>query len=275
VSRLRTAPAPARASWPDDHRFDPAPYGLDQPIYNGALLSYKGRWIQTVRTGGAGATATWIGELDSALRPLGPFRTISTPGSDKEDARLFAFRGGLYASFTDPVLPRVVVGVARLRDDLTVAATYYPGVPNPGVWEKNWGFFERGGALYFVYSIAPHVVYRVDLEAGMVAEVGRTGTAHGWNGLLRGGTPPLQVGDRYVALFHFGNPATTVGWYEFEAAPPFRVIRVGRKPVWQCQGGWCVRYPVSLVPHEGELFVSMGVDDRELHLVRWDYARRS
>jgi hypothetical protein len=36
-----------------------------------------------------------------------------------------------------------------------------------------------------------------------------------------------------------------------------------------------VRYPVSLVPHEGELFVSMGVDDRELHLVRWDYARRS
>jgi len=274
--RQHVAPAPA-LRLPDRHEFAPALYGA-RPIYNGAFLPYAGRLIQTVRIGPPNNTETWLGTLGQDLRPEAPFRCVSTPSSSKEDMRLFTYRGDLWASFADldkegDRVLRVHTDLCRIEPDLTLGARYAPKAPDQTAWEKNWLFFEHDDYLYFVYSVDPHRVCR--LEPGRAPElVGVTPTRHAWGETLRGGAPPVRVGDRYVALFHAGNPSRRFGWYEFEARPPFRVTRVGATPILEGpRERWCVYYPISLARVDGRFYISYGQDDCRLHLMRWEGPR--
>ena len=128
--------------------------------------------------------------------------------------------------------------------------------------EKNWMLFAHGDRLWAVYSIAPHVVLELDLAAEGSAEGGvpcqpvyRTdwdvaGYA-GCYGELRGGAPPLLIGDMYVSVFHslfhvrrirkllyriLRKPSRktlryVAGAYAFAAAPPFEPIWLHPVPV--------------------------------------------
>lgn len=114
--------------------------------------------------------------------------------------------------------------------------------------EKNWMLFEHDHELWAIYSIAPHVVLHVMLgQDGPV--LCRPAYQHDWDvqpysrryGELRGGAPPVRVGDQYVAFFHSSfrarpwrhrlfrllgkTPTNTIhyvgGVYGFAAKPPF------------------------------------------------------
>jgi hypothetical protein len=266
---------PAGAALPDVHEFDAALY-TGEPVYNGALIRHAGRWVQTLRIGPNSGTRTLIGFLRDDLRPAGPFRSISTPSSTKEDLRLFVHGGRLWGSYMDLIrggdgkVCQVVVNVCRFADDLSVEEEFRPRVPGQAAWEKNWLFWSHDGVIHFVYSIDPvHAVYRWAPGASPAA-AGRTELTTGWNEILRGGAPPVRRGDRYVALFHAGNPSRRIGSYEFEARPPFSIVRMGPDPILSRPGpDWGCVYAISLVDWKGHLYVTYGEDDRRLRLRRW------
>lgn len=172
--------------------------------------------------------------------------------------------------------------------------------------EKNWMFFEHAGELYTVYSIAPHRVHRVRLDApGPI----RCESAHmtTWHdapytarfGSPRGSTPPVRLGDHYFSFFHsqyrkpFGRRlltaatrgtrlrATTygIGFYAFRAAPPFApalfspallfeppVRRRSPRPPLATNYDSCV-YPSGAVHDSGRWLVSAGLHDDACGLI--------
>jgi len=140
--------------------------------------------------------------------------------------------------------------------------------------EKNWMLFAHEGELFAIYRIEPHIVLRLDIDApGAVHcrpayRVAWDATRYGARyGELRGGAPPVRVGDRYVAIFHSRTaprgrmntsaPATIAtvnrtGWfravkrwlrerldplryfggvYEFAATPPFAPTYLRPEPL--------------------------------------------
>lgn len=165
---------------------------------------------------------------------------------------------------------------------LTVAA---PEVPDRATWEKNWQFFVCDGRLYFIYSIKPHIVYEVLGEK--IVHTYSTETPHAWaGGHLRGGAPPVRVGDRYYHWFHgrVGNYDETVyntGVYTFAARPPFEVLEMTRHPVQWADpasrpgpgaavvfvGGAILED--SAYDKEPEWLISQGVNDQEVHLLTY------
>lgn len=107
---------------------------------------------------------------------------------------------------------------------------------NGTAMEKNWLWFEHDGAIHFVYQAEPMTVCRV--ENGKVAQEYVTNTDLKWNrGTVRGGTPPVRVGDLYYTFFHSSIPWRHIppvgvrnryymGCLAFDAFPPFKVRKI-------------------------------------------------
>ncbi len=272
MSRREARPV---APLPALHQFDARLY-TGEPVFNGALVRYRNRWVQTLRIGPNSGTRTLIGWLGDDLRPTGPFRGLSTPASCKEDLRLFLHDGRLWGAYMDLVrnplgqIGRVEVNFCRFDEDLQIESEWKPRVPAQGVWEKNWLPFSHDGDIHFVYSISPvHSVYRwTPGKTPVIA--GRSETpVGGWKELLRGGTPPVLYQGKYVALFHVGNPSRRIGIYEFEAKTPFRVTRVVQEPLLYRPGpAWGCVYAIGLLEWGGGLYMTYGEDDRRLFLRR-------
>ncbi len=116
-------------------------------------------------------------------------------------------------------------------------ATMFTG----GGMEKNWLWFEHDGGRYFVYQSQPHVVCRTEGQA--VVEEFVTESELKWPyGPVRGGTPPVLVGDEYITFFHssmswrevypFGmRNRYFMGALTFDAKPPFAIRRITKKPL--------------------------------------------
>ncbi|MBE2240333.1 MAG: hypothetical protein IAE81_21280, partial [Caldilineaceae bacterium] len=96
--------------------------------------------------------------------------------------------------------------------------------------EKNWLLFEHDGELFAIYQVDPHIILRVDLAGvGPVRcwPVFRTD----WDttvytrryGVLRGGTPPVRVGQHYISIFHSRTHAP--GTAPAERAPVMETLK--------------------------------------------------
>jgi predicted GH43/DUF377 family glycosyl hydrolase len=266
------------AGKPDDHRF------------NCSIFRHQDRLLLAYRTGWAGAQCH-VSELDPAdYRPRsGTTLALSHPDAKygREDPRLFAFAGRLHVAFVGVMGPNGPTNVlyARLRDDLTVEQIYSPRLPKRQAWEKNWSFFEWNDLLLCVYETGPtHRVYHVrENEAYPFAE---TPNALPWSGgFLRGGAPPVRVGDRYYHWFHGQRPLSgamkdySIGVNVFEAKPPFRVVRQTPRPI--LRGDVSTKpanqytptvFPAGAVLHGGIWKVSYGVHDRWCEVAGWDAA---
>lgn len=212
-----------------------------------------------------------------------------------EDGRLFRHDGDVYVAYTEghyetrPFL--AVQGLARLNaffgvDRLLPIA--YGG--NGRSSEKNWQFFSHDGALHFVYSIEPHVVVRLDWPK-IIAEYATSSIGHWPWGVMRGGTPPLRLGDEYISFFHsfrshrLRQRRYTMSAYKFEAAPPFRITGITEPllsasendptlphpghPDWKP----LVIFPCAAWPEGKEIVVSAGVNDSFDALIRVDPAK--
>lgn len=108
---------------------------------------------------------------------------------------------------------------------------------NPGT-EKNWLPFFHDGVLHLVYRFAPHIVIAPYAQNGVALVEYRTATNDTWKwGEIRGGTPPVRVGDEYISFFHSSTPwrgpfrRYYMGAYAFAAKPPFNVTRISPKPI--------------------------------------------
>ncbi len=234
------------------------PYIQAQKIYKvmlprqssqGSLFEYLGRLVLAYRKGWEGAEIH-LADLGQSFPSEGfqvfPRRVWGSGIGHKlapegrEDARLFDFRGRVCVSWsglkTEDGFLRSRMFVAELDNSLKEAREcwcpdYYYGKKV----EKNWQFFEYNRQLFCVYSIEPHIILRMD---GVLAlEMYKTTSNLEWQwGSLRGGCPPVLVGDEFYHFFHGQKIVNsyytyTCGVYTFENKPPFAVRRFCNVPL--------------------------------------------
>ncbi len=266
------APAPVRVA------------RIDLPEhFNCSLLEYEGRLLLASRRGWYGSRL-YLSELDPDYqprwtRPLDLAHPRAAAGL--EDPRLFVFRGRLHCAFTG-VEERGGVRYAhqllcRLDEAYRVEEVWLPEYEGRTPWEKNWQFFEQDGELYSVYSVSPHVVLRHD---GRRAEkVAETAGPPLWPDCrLRGGAPPVRVGDEYYHFFHGalhrgGRGDYAAGVYTFAAGPPFAVRRAAPAPVLlpdehdrRDDLNLSVVFPCGALRRDGHWVISYGYHDRECRI---------
>lgn len=213
--------------------------------FNASLIRWRGGLLLAHRDGWKGSNIH-IAELDESLRVTGTrridglFRHEANYG--REDPRLFVHNDRLHLAYIG-VHGRTPNDIwtyqcyARLRDDLTVETTYCPQIRASRHWEKNWGFFSHNGELHAVYTISPdHLIVRIS-DDGVASVAHETTRKLTWNGgQLRGGAPPVRVGDEYWHFMHdrievAGLRIYRTGLYTFDAAPPFAVRRYIPEPI--------------------------------------------
>ncbi|MHB1099861.1 MAG: glycoside hydrolase family protein [Burkholderiales bacterium] len=149
--------------------------------------------------------------------------------------------------------------------------------------EKNWVFFEHDKKLHCIYSTDPeHVILEMD-GANVVREYRTKGPLWHW-GHMRGGTPPVDMGDgTMMCIFHSSIPTEIpphyvryyAAAYTFESKPPFRIISISEQPILSGSEedghrvdpryveGWkpYVVFPCGLVPDNDGWLVSFGIND--------------
>ena len=118
--------------------------------------------------------------------------------------------------------------------------------------EKNWQMFFGEDHLHAIYSIEPHIICDVNLQDfSCKRRCISSMVSHPWKwGELRGGAPPIWIGDRWLVPFHSRMTAATfssmypdhhrrlqkklyyfAGFYTFEDKEPYRVLSISNRPV--------------------------------------------
>ena len=117
---------------------------------------------------------------------------------DKEDARFFIYRGRLGLSYTN----KYTMGIAFLTDDNSLEEIPLPFAEVSSI-EKNWTFFEHNGELLAIRFYRPFIIYKIDIQGRTIEPYKR------WEWEIpklkhsvRGGAPPVLLGDRYYIFTH-------------------------------------------------------------------------
>lgn len=153
--------------------------------------------------------------------------------------------------------------------------------------EKNWLWFEHDGVPMFVYSNYPHVVVEMP-DYMTTSRIHKTEVKNPYwmHGEIRGGTPPVRIGDEYLSFFHSSLPwighkrRYHMGAYCFEAKPPFKITRSSLLPIlsgsrndpW-VQGLPLVVFPCGSLLRNGEWLVTLGVNDCESAWIKIPHER--
>lgn len=153
--------------------------------------------------------------------------------------------------------------------------------------EKNWLWFDHDGMPMFVYQNTPHVVVEMP-DFMRVKAVHKTNVENPYwmHGEIRGGTPPVRIGEEYLSFFHSSLPWVHqkrryhMGAYCFEAKPPFKITRSTLLPIlsgsrndpW-FQGLPLVVFPCGSIIRNGEWTVSLGVNDCDSAWVKIPHER--
>jgi hypothetical protein len=277
---------------------------LPSPRYqNPGLLRYKGKlWLAyryhrmdtpTKRSGiGICEVDPKTGNAISKSQHI-PFAN-PTGSEHHEDCRMFMFQGEpmISATMMTGYVPGVnytcVMMYARLRltkGKWSVVEEWQPVYGNNSGFskEKNWVFFEDDGKLMCIYSSDPeHVILEIE-GSRVVREHRSKGPQWQW-GHIRGGTPPVDLGDgRMLVIFHSSIsteiPPHYVRYYAaaytFEKKAPYRVLQISEQPILsgseedghrvdpRYTEGWkpYVVFPCGLVPDGEGWLVSFGIND--------------
>ena len=209
--------------------------------FNASIIRYQGRLLMTYRVDRFGSEIYVCDLHGSDYDPgLSVRLELDHPAGmlAREDPRFFIFRGRLHIAFVgvDGQQGPTTIYYARLSDDFRVEQVYRPCYSQRAKWEKNWGFFEYDNELYAVYTISPHVVYRIDGNTAYPAFGVPNDLKWETGGELRGGASPVRIGDEFWHVFHGmrvigGVRMYSVGAYKFAASPPFRPLAITPTPM--------------------------------------------
>jgi predicted GH43/DUF377 family glycosyl hydrolase len=156
---------------------------------------------------------------------------------------------------------------------------FKPATKMDKVAEKNWAWFWHDGSWHFVYSASPHVVVKA---AKKRPEDFKTENKLNWKyGEIRGGTPPVRIGDEYFTFFHSSLPwrgrqkRYYMGAYAFEAKAPFRITKItpaallrGSESDTRINRGPLVVFPCGAVLENGTWTLTAGVNDEGTAWIR-------
>lgn len=203
------------------------------------------------------------------------------PNEQFEDPRAFYFRGQTHICFSSwrknwaykPSL-RAVRLVGDWKFDSEIELPF--GGNGEGAVQKNWQFFDYGKKLHFVYWYDPFQVVR---ECSTVF----TGPSLRWgHGEIRGGTPPVLVGDSYFTFFHSrtdsGRARYHMGCLQFSAKEPFTPQAMTMQPLLSGTNkepslSWAplTVFPCGALYRKGKWCVSLGVNDLNCGLVDFNH----
>lgn len=146
--------------------------------------------------------------------------------------------------------------------------------------EKNWIWFFHNDRPHLIYFSVPHTV--VEFGNGFrIENEYKTETPNlDWqHGEIRGGTPPIRIGDEYWTFFHSStvwynehekreSRRYHMGAYAFEAKPPFAITKITTMPLLSGSqhDRWAERKPLVVFPcgstfREGKWFIVGGCND--------------
>jgi predicted GH43/DUF377 family glycosyl hydrolase len=281
---------------------DPAALAPGKRAYNNGICAFRDRLLMAYRLEPFdGPDRICIAELDRVTyRPLWNARVeLSRVGAGEqcEDPRLFVFEEKLWLSFTH----------ARAGADFFAQQMYAELHEHGGTWrgaaivpaygrnrrdglEKNWTFFECGGALYALYAPWRWELIRIG-DGGCCETVPGERRAPVWeDGFLSGGTPPQRMADgRFLTLLHAFTRSGATRIYHALAAvfapePPFALERVSAAPILSgsdrrpfppgadASAPWCV-FPAGHVLDGDRLVVSLGVNDCRCAIAELSFAQ--
>lgn len=252
-----------------------------------------------------------LAELGDDLQPLElrggrlDLDGVGNLGAAKvEDPRLFEHAGEMFVSYTNsfPVQGRAAMGLMRIDGEWK--SWFWPfgrnvckenkplraGGPIPKGMEKNWAYFSHDGELFAVYDTPRQVVLKLDLEANTVTRFAGSDREMKWAyGEIRGGTPPVRVGEEYFAFFHssffprstavFNRSIYAMGMYAFKAKAPFEITRFTPEPLMvgsihdPCPQRPAVVFPAGAVHEDGRWLVSYGHNDFKCKIAEFDHQR--
>lgn len=253
--------------------------------FNPGLIEFRGRLLMAYRTGWYGSNVA-ISEIlpDGSF---GPYTVLDLffperANYGREDPRLFLHRDRLHVAY---------IGVsgkqgpthqlyARLNDDLTTDAMFYPHYEHRRDWEKNWQFFSHGGELLAVYDARPHTVLSV--QGGRTQKIYEEHWSPRWSGgMIRGGASPVLVGNEYWCWFHGRKDPQRLyssGVYTFSAEPPFRPLRYTPEPLHVADKKSkprdqyvAVTFPSGAVLRDGKWLIASGLHDRWIEFHHYDH----
>ncbi|MBI2809025.1 MAG: hypothetical protein HYX68_28915 [Planctomycetes bacterium] len=201
-----------------------------------------------------------------------------------EDPRLFIFCGQLHVALTGchfAFAPqRTSMVIARLDGNFTAQSLWIPEYGGSQIHEKNWQFFESDGDLFSVYSVNPHVILRHEDAQAHVAGWTACPIAMKPGTMLRGGAPPVRVGNEFYHWFHTVETAGGLirygfGLYTFDPMPPFTIRRWSNRILFSTGdqlSGWnkLVVFPCGALLRRGHWIISYGWQDRECRVALFD-----
>lgn len=140
-------------------------------------------------------------------------------------------------------------------------------------YQKNWLFWIRDSRLHLIYKSDPWTVATFG-DSWHDRKVYENEGAKWEYGEIRGGTPPILVGDRYYSFFHSSMPwrgnyrRYHAGVVTFSAEPPYEVLEITQEPLlsgsqndpWEMRKPPCI-FPCGAVFNEGRFLITCGVND--------------
>jgi predicted GH43/DUF377 family glycosyl hydrolase len=196
----------------------------DYFVFNPAIYPHQTGWLLVYRVVAPRYAITRIAacHLDGSfniipgtITPLSD--TIIGPNQGIGDPRLVSHQGRLWMIYCHfwPVSHLYLVEIEA--GSLTAKGpARFLTLSSRQLHERNWMLFSHEDELLAVYTISPHVILRLNLEGQTEISCERLyitpweTTAYSQRyGELRGGAPPVRVGDTYYAFFHSSG---IVGW---------------------------------------------------------------
>lgn len=173
------------------------------------------------------------------------------------------------------------MGLRRIDPDIDGNGT---NVHNRTRHQKNWVFFIHESKLYLLYSTHPWIVIEFkDRWDETILHTLKEGAK--WDyGVIRGGTPPVLVGDLYWTFHHSSVPWTGrfrryhMGALAFESKPPFRPVLYTPQPIltgsqkdeWKDKKPLVV-FPCGAVIENGQWIITYGINDLKCGWLRMQH----
>lgn len=286
--------------------------------FNPSIIRWKGTLLMSFRYI-AGASSTGIDcsaesriglvLLNDDFTPQSEVQILDlckdTPFSRPEDARLLISGGNLYLVYNDNIDEVCSLGGFRMH----IAELGYDGEQFcifhqerlthfqqelPWRREKNWVPFDFQGSLLMAYSLAPHEILFPILGTETCTMVAWSNVEVNWKwGELRGGTPAVFIGDRYLSIFHSSKEMISnhsdyevslhyfMGAYTFSPEPPFQIKEISPEPIigkgfykgakyppyWKAVN---VVFPCGLLWEGPYIWVAYGRQDHEIWIAKID-----
>ena len=266
--------------------------------YNPSIIRYNGSiWMAYRNHTGRVNTQLALAKIDDTGKVLSNEVLASKEGRSLDDPRLFQVGHTVRVSWVDSSWPMVptasVVYVADLMPGLTAGLEHHllPGNDSTSI-QKNWVWFSIGGITYCIYRCHPmhEIYYKKDNHPNEWNTCNTEGPKWSY-GAIRGGTAPLTYEGKLLRFFHsrldneWGVPKYRyyVGAYIMESEPPFRVLKVSKKPILYgsevddltpSQRKQVVRrvpnvvFPAGAIEHGGGWLLSVGLNDCQCALVK-------